>query len=81
MAKAEKPRADRIRLEPEGLVIFLPGERIVRIPWEACSPRLAQATVTERSQAELSPSGYGIHWPLPDEDLSVAGLLRDKVTP
>jgi len=24
---------------------------------------------------EISPSGYGIHWPLLDEDLSVDGLL------
>jgi hypothetical protein len=26
--------------------------------------------------AELSPGGYGIHWPLLDEDLSISGLLR-----
>lgn len=45
------------------------------IPWERCSPKLAQANVLERSRAELSPSGYGIHWPLLDEDLSVAALI------
>ena len=28
-------------------------------------------------EAELSPGGHGIHWPLIDEDLSVSGLLRD----
>ncbi len=30
----------------------------------------------ERMNAELSPGGYGIHWPLVDEDLSINGLLR-----
>ena len=38
-------------------------------------PRLAGASPDERSRIELSP--LGIHWPDIDEDLSVAGLLRD----
>jgi hypothetical protein len=53
------------------------GEKIVRIPWERCSERLSAATEQERLTVELSPSGYGIHWPLIDEDLSIQGLLRD----
>jgi hypothetical protein len=40
------------------------------------SERLAQAAEFEREQYEVSPSGYGIHWPLVDEDLTVDGLLR-----
>ena len=56
---------------------LLVGKRTVRIPWEKCSKRLASATEQERMHAELSPGGYGIHWPLIDEDLSVNGLLRD----
>jgi hypothetical protein len=56
---------------------LLVGKRTVRIPWEKCSKRLASATEQERLNAELSPGGYGIHWPLIDEDLSVNGLLRD----
>ena len=39
------------------------------------SKRLARATQTERDNFELSPSGYGIHWPEIDEDLSTDGLL------
>lgn len=39
------------------------------------SPRLAVATALERERFEVSPSGYGIHWPLLDEDLSIDGLL------
>jgi hypothetical protein len=40
------------------------------------SDRLAQARDFEREEYEISPSGYGIHWPLVDEDLTVDGLLR-----
>jgi len=46
------------------------------IEWSDCSDRLAKATNAERIQYELSPSGYGIHWPLIDEDLSVSGLMQ-----
>ena len=40
------------------------------------SERLAHASDFEREQYEVSPSGYGIHWPLVDEDLTVDGLIR-----
>jgi hypothetical protein len=30
----------------------------------------------ERNRAELSPSGYGIHWPLIDKGLAAGPLLR-----
>lgn len=39
------------------------------------SPRLAHATQAQRQQIEVSPSGYGLHWPAVDEDLSVDGLI------
>ena len=39
------------------------------------SSRLAEATQAEREQVEVSPSGYGLHWPALDEDLSVDGLI------
>jgi hypothetical protein len=39
------------------------------------SPLLEKATETERKTFEISPSGYGIHWPLLDEDISIDGLL------
>ena len=39
------------------------------------SPRLAHATQAHREQVEVSPSGYGLHWPAVDEDLSVDGLI------
>ncbi len=59
----------------EELVIVL-ADREVHIRWEDCSPALAAATNQQRHRIELSPGGYGIHWPMIDEDLSVAGLLK-----
>jgi Protein of unknown function (DUF2442) len=68
--------AKAIETTPEALVVITAAGP-VRIPWEKCSARLARASLAERSRAELSPSGYGIHWPLLDEDLAVGPLLRD----
>lgn len=39
------------------------------------SPTLAKATEEEQKEFDISPSGYGIHWPLIDEDISIDGLL------
>ena len=39
------------------------------------SPLLEKASEIERNTFEVSPSGYGIHWPLLDEDISIDGLL------
>lgn len=39
------------------------------------SARLLHSSVEQREKYEVSPSGYGIHWPLIDEDLSIDGLL------
>jgi hypothetical protein len=34
------------------------------------------ATEAERNFYKISPSGYGIHWPAIDEDLSIKGLIN-----
>lgn len=39
------------------------------------SERLAGASPDEQRIFQVSPSGYGIHWPLIDEDISIDGLL------
>lgn len=39
------------------------------------SERLAKATQKQREKVEVSPSGYGLHWPDIDEDLSIDGLI------
>lgn len=42
------------------------------------SDRLAKATQEQRENFEVSPAGYGIHWPDLDEDLSIDGLIGVK---
>jgi hypothetical protein len=75
LSKTQPVLAKAIETTPDALVLIL-DERSVSIPWEKCSDRLARASIAERSRAVLSPSGYGIHWPLIDEDLAVGPLLR-----
>jgi len=74
-SKTKPVLAKAIETTPEALILVLESGS-VSIPWEKCSARLARASLIERSRAELSPSGYGIHWPLIDEDLAVGPLLR-----
>jgi hypothetical protein len=47
-----------------------------RVRWVDCSSRLARATLSQRKHLEVSPSGYGIHWPEIDEDLAITPLLQ-----
>ena len=67
--------ANAIETTPEALIVIMESGS-VSIPWEKCSERLAHASLLERNRAELSPSGYGIHWPLIDEDLAIGALLQ-----
>ncbi len=46
-----------------------------RFELQRISPLLYQASETERKMFEISPSGYGIHWPLLNEDISIDALL------
>jgi hypothetical protein len=57
------------------LYLNVDGQRY-RIKWANCSSKLADANQTEREYIEVSPSGYGLHWPLIDEDLAVTPLLE-----
>lgn len=45
------------------------------------SKLLATASAEEAANFEVSPSGYGIHWPLIDEDISIDGLLGVQHSP
>jgi len=39
------------------------------------SRRLAGASQAQRENLEVSPVGYGLHWPEVDEDLSIDRLI------
>ena len=73
-SKTRPVLAKTIQPTSEALIV-ISDRGAVTIPWEKCSERLARASLAERLRAELSPSGYGIHWPLIDEDLAVGPLL------
>ena len=49
-----------------------------QIDLAAQSSPLANATQAQRERFEVSPTGYGIHWPAIDEDLSIDGMIGVK---
>jgi len=38
--------------------------------------KLSNASDIEKSLFTISPSGYGVHWPLLDEDISIDQLIK-----
>lgn len=63
-----------LKFEGDVLVITIDG-RVHRFQLNMISPVLEKASDKERYAFEISPSGYGIHWPQLDEDISIDGLL------
>jgi hypothetical protein len=57
-------------------LILSVDDQTYHLPLSEISQKLAQASEKERTAYQISPSGYGIHWPLIDEDLSIHGLLK-----
>ena len=49
--------------------------RLYKVNLPSISERLANAADSARRSYSVSPSGYGIHWPQVDEDLTVDGLI------
>ena len=68
------PGISDIKFSDDSMDVYLTDGRIITIPiaWYA---RLSEATKEELENYEISPSGYGIHWPDLDEDLSILGFL------
>ena len=63
-----------IYFETDDFVITIDGT-CRRFPLDKISSVLKNASQTDRNCFDVSPSGYGIHWPGLDEDLSIDGLL------
>ncbi len=51
-------------------------EKILKFVLHEISTKLEHANEFQRQFYKVSPSGYGIHWPLIDEDLSVEALIK-----
>ncbi len=71
---------DRVLFDGDKLILHVDGEAHT-FNLSEISRRLANASPLERERFEISPSGYGIHWPLVDEDLSIDGLLGIRHSP
>ena len=66
-------KVDGLHFSGALMVLTIDGEER-RFELTEVSDALARASDEERETYEISPSGYGIHWPLLDEDLSIDGL-------
>jgi Protein of unknown function (DUF2442) len=60
----------------DDLMLLVVDGQTYQIPILDASPRLAQASASDRQLYRIAPSGYGIHWITLDEDLSINGLLK-----
>lgn len=74
LAVGQHALASSISFTEDSLVTELIDGRVVSVPliW---FPTLSKASIEELETWELLGDGEGIHWPLLDEDISVAGLL------
>ncbi len=69
-------KIETINFNEDFIILNIDGNELT-IPLDKLSIKLKSATAIERNMYKISPSGYGIHWPLIDEDLSIDGILRD----
>jgi hypothetical protein len=77
MASSEpKIKADGVRCTHDLLEVTLTNGLILSTPLSDF-PRLQKGTSRQRNQWELICAGTGIHWEALDEDISVAGLLKN----
>lgn len=72
---AEREFASAVEALTEGPRITTRSGTTV-IPWEECGEKARWACERDRFAVRLSPAGYGVHWPLLDEDVTVMGLLH-----
>ena len=64
-----------IRFEKHFLLLKVDG-RDHRVDLRQHSKKLVSADDRIKANFEVSPSGYGIHWPELDEDLSIDGMIK-----
>lgn len=50
--------------------------KLIRILLDKISMKLKRANEMQRNSYNISSSGYGIHWPLIDEDLSINAMIK-----
>lgn len=80
LAISADERVKDVRISEDTLSVDLMDGRTIAVPL-AWYPRLFNATAEQLARWEICAAGYGIHWPLLDEDLSTEGLLRGAPAP
>lgn len=73
-------QVNNLKFEDDYLALTIDGKE-KKFKLQDVSLALEKASERERNTFEISPSGYGIHWPLLDEDISIDGLLGIVHTP
>lgn len=72
---AEELSITKLKIESDMLIATISDGRVVSIPIVWFS-RLRNASQDQLNNFEISPSGYGIHWPDMDEDISIKSFLN-----
>ncbi len=67
-----------ISFDKETMSLKIDG-KLIKITLDKISLKLKAANDFQRQFFKVSPSGYGIHWPLLDEDLSVNAILKTSI--
>ena len=65
---------EKITFDVNHIFLLVDGKE-VKVRLDIISPKLKLANEIQRNMYIISPSGYGIHWPLIDEDLAIGTLL------
>ena len=68
-------KIDSIKFDQDFIYLNIDGNEI-KVALDSLSLKLKSADEYQRMFYKISPSGYGIHWPLIDEDLSIEGILK-----
>ena len=74
MRTDQKNKIQSIQFNADEMLIEMDGIQY-KVELKNVSSKLLNATNEERMHFEISPSHYGIHWPLIDEDLSIKNLI------
>lgn len=70
------PKVTSVSFKGDIFIIIADGNKY---SWNVkdLSNSLLHASESDRNNFIISPSGYGIHWPTIDEDISLSGLLKN----
>ena len=68
-------KIENITFDQKSIYLHIDSKQI-KVSLDKLSSKLKNATEVQRKLYNISPSGYGIHWPLIDEDLAVDSILK-----